>query len=53
MPPGVTIWPSALISRRPRASLAPIVAIWPSMIPMSARNTSAAVASVPLRMTRS
>jgi hypothetical protein len=45
--------PSALISRRPAPSLAPIVAIRPSMIPMSARKTSDAVDSVPLRTTTS
>jgi len=52
-PPGVTMRPSALTSRRPAPSLAPIVAIRPSMTPMSARATSDAVASVPLRTTRS
>src|SRR5262245_22795154 len=52
-PPGVTMRPSALISRRPRSSFAPIVAIRPSMTPMSARKTSDAVATVPLRTTRS
>ena len=52
-PPGVTMRPSASISRRPAPSFAPIVAMRPSMTPMSARNTSDAVASVPLRTTRS
>src|SRR5215472_10462504 len=47
------MWPSALISRRPAPSFAPIVAMQPSMTPMSARKTSDAVASVPLRTTRS
>src|SRR5919204_5097140 len=45
--------PSALSSRRPAPSLAPIVATRPSITPMSARKTSEAVASVPLRTTRS
>jgi hypothetical protein len=52
-PPGVMMRPSASMSRRPAASLVPIVAIRPSTTPMSARKTSEAVATVPLRTTRS
>src|SRR6516164_455412 len=52
-PPGVTMRPSASISRRPRLSFAPIAAMRRSTTPISARNTSAAVATVPLRTTRS
>src|SRR2546423_13844954 len=53
MPPGSTSLPRASISSRPFPRLAPSADILPPEMPISAENTSAAVATVPLRITRS
>src|SRR5215469_12226626 len=53
MPPGNTSFPLASISRAPAPRLLPRVAITPSLTPMSHTVVSAAVTTVPLRITRS
>ena len=52
-PPGSTRRPLASISRLPAGRSMASAAIRPSRTPMSVRNTSAAVAAVPPRITRS
>src|SRR4029077_18355322 len=53
MPPGNTTRPAASISRAPAARSLPSVATMLSFMPMSQTVVSAAVATVPLRITRS
>src|SRR5690348_17798310 len=53
MPPGSTSFPPASISRAPPARSLPRVATTPSLMATSQETMSAAVATVPLRITRS
>ncbi len=53
MPPGSTSLPAASISSLPAASISPSATIHPFVTPMSQVKTSAAVATVPWRTTKS
>ena len=53
MPPGTAISPVASISLRPLSSRSPSATTRPPVMPISPFTTSAAVAMVVLRMTRS
>src|SRR6516164_3048914 len=53
MPPGNIRWPLASISRAPGPRFFPSIATTPSLIPISQAEVSAAVATAPLRITRS
>src|SRR5882757_3009337 len=52
-PPGSTQWSRASISTLPGGRCAARAVTIPSLTPMSAKNSSTAVATLPLRMTRS